>query len=54
MKTTVSDLERTVTSVLTTTVKRAEIKFSQLLIDIDIENLVSVFLLIFAKYRMVL
>tara|TARA_Y100000590_G_scaffold11297_1_gene13897 strand:+ start:1031 stop:1639 length:609 start_codon:yes stop_codon:yes gene_type:complete len=44
MKTTVSDLERTVNSGLTTTVKRSEIKFSQLFIDIDIENLVSVIL----------
>tara|TARA_B100000029_G_C17381213_1_gene889785 strand:+ start:233 stop:841 length:609 start_codon:yes stop_codon:yes gene_type:complete len=44
MKTTVSDLERTVNSGLTTSVKRSEIKFNQLLIEVDIENLVSTIL----------
>ena len=41
---TVNDLERTVNSGLTTTVKKSEINFGQLYIDIDIENLTSVIL----------
>ena len=44
MPTTVTDLERTVNSSLTTTIKKSEIKFNQLFIDIDIENLISTIL----------
>jgi len=38
---TVNDLEKTVNSSLTTAIKKSEIKFGQLYIDIDVENLVS-------------
>ena len=41
---TVNDLEKTVNSGLTTAVKRSEINFGQLFINIDIENLISVIL----------
>ena len=44
MSTTVTDLERTVNSGLTTTIKKSEINFDQLFIDIDIENLISTIL----------
>ena len=44
MPTTVADLERTVNSGLTTSIKRSEINFKQLFIDIDIENLISAIL----------
>ena len=44
MSTTVNDLERTVNSGLTTTVKKSQINFNQLFIDVDIENLISVIL----------
>ena len=44
MSTTVTDLERTVNSGLTTTIKKSEINFEQLFIDIDIENLISTIL----------
>ena len=44
MPTTVADLERTVNSGLTTTIKKSKINFGQLFIDIDIENLISVIL----------
>ena len=44
MPTTVNDLERTVNSGLTTTVKKSQINFDQLFIDVDIENLVSTIL----------
>tara|TARA_Y100000590_G_scaffold399657_1_gene483138 strand:- start:1065 stop:1673 length:609 start_codon:yes stop_codon:yes gene_type:complete len=44
MSITVNDLERTVNSGLTTTLKKSEINFDQLLIDIDVENLISVIL----------
>ena len=44
MSTTVTDLERTVNSGLTTTIKKSEINFEQLFIDVDIENLISVIL----------
>tara|TARA_B100001123_G_scaffold316929_1_gene354962 strand:- start:5924 stop:6535 length:612 start_codon:yes stop_codon:yes gene_type:complete len=44
MPTTVKDLERTVNSGLTTNIKKSEINFNQLFIDIDVENLVSVIL----------
>ena len=42
MSTTVNDLERTVNSGLTTTVKKSQINFNQLFIYVDIENLISV------------
>jgi len=44
MSTTVNDLEKTVNSGLTTTVKKSQINFDQLFIDVDIENLVSAIL----------
>ena len=44
MSTTVTDLERTVNSGLTTTIKKSEINFNQLFIDVDIENLISTIL----------
>ena len=44
MSATVNDLERTVNSGLTTTIKRSEINFNQLFIEIDIENLISTIL----------
>ena len=44
MSMTVTDLERTVNSGLTTTIKKSEINFEQLLIDVDIENLISTIL----------
>ena len=44
MSATVTDLERTVNSGLTTTIKKSEINFDQLFIDIDIENIISTIL----------
>ena len=44
MSATVNDLERTVNSGLTTTIKKSEINFDQLFIDVDIKNLVSTIL----------
>jgi len=44
MSTTVTDLERTVNSSLTTTIKKSEITFEQLFIEVDVENLISVIL----------
>ena len=44
MSTTVIDLERTVNSGLTTTIKKSEINFAQLFIDVDIENIISTIL----------
>ena len=44
MSTTVIDLERTVNSGLTTAIKKSEINFSQLFIDVDIENIISTIL----------
>ena len=44
MSITVNDLERTVNSSLTIAVKKSEINFDQLYIDIDVENLISVIL----------
>ena len=44
MSITVTDLERTVNSGLTTTIKKSEINFDQLFIDIDIENIISTIL----------
>ena len=41
MSTTVNDLERTVNSGLTTTVKKSQINFNQLFIYIDVEHLIS-------------
>jgi len=41
MSITVNDLERTVNSSLTTSIKRSEINFGQLYIDIDVEHLIS-------------
>ena len=44
MSITVHDLEKTVNSGLTTAVKKSEINFGQLFIDVEIENLISVIL----------
>ena len=44
MSTTVHDLEKTVNSGLTTNVKRSEINFNQLFIDVDVEDVISTIL----------
>ena len=44
MPITVNDLERTVNSGLTTSVKKSEINFKQLFVDVDVENLISTIL----------
>ena len=44
MSTSVNDLERTVNSSLTTTIKKSEINFDQLFIDVDVENIISTIL----------
>ena len=44
MSITVHDLEKTVNSGLTTAIKKSEINFGQLFVDIEIENLISVIL----------
>ena len=44
MSTTVTDLERTVNSGLTTTIKKSVINFEQLFIDVNVENLTSTIL----------
>ena len=44
MSTTVIDLERTVNSSLTTTIKKSEINFEQLFIDVDVDNIISTIL----------
>ena len=41
MSMTVYDLEKTVNSGLTTTVKRSEINFNQLFIDVDVEDIIN-------------
>ena len=44
MPTTVNDLEKTVNSSLATTVKKSEINFDQLIIDVDVEDVISTIL----------
>ena len=44
MSTTVTDLEKTVNTGLTTAIKKSEINFEQLFIYVDIENLISTIL----------
>ena len=44
MSATVNDLEKSVNSGLATTIKKSEINFDQLFIDVDIENLLSTIL----------
>ena len=44
MSTTVNDLEKTVNSGLTTTVKKSQINFNQLFIYIDVEDIISTIL----------
>jgi len=44
MSTTVNDLESTVNSNLTTTVKKSQINFGQLFIDVDVEDVISTIL----------
>ena len=44
MSTTVNDLERTVNSGLTTTVKKSQINFDQLFIDVEVEDIISTIL----------
>ena len=41
MSTTVNELERTVNSGLTTTVKKSQISFGQLFIEVDVEDIIS-------------
>jgi len=52
MSTTVYDLERTVNSDLTTTVKKSEINFDQLFIDIDFEDVISTILFLKIFYNL--
>ena len=44
MSTTVNDLEQTVNSGLTTTVKKSQINLNQLFIDVDVEDVISTIL----------
>jgi len=44
MSTTVNDLESTVNSDLTTTVKKSQINFGQLFIDVEVEDIISTIL----------
>ena len=44
MSTTVNDLEKTVNSGLTTTVRKSQINFNQLFIDVDVEDVISTIL----------
>ena len=44
MPTTLIDLERTINSGLTTTIKKSEINFDQLFIDVDVDNIISTIL----------
>ena len=44
MSATVNDLEKSINSGLATTIKKSEINFDQLFIDVDIENLLSTIL----------
>ena len=44
MSITVIDLEKTINSSLATAVKKSEIRFDQLFIDIDVENIISTIL----------
>ena len=44
MSTTVNDLERAVNSSLATAIKKSEINFDQLFIDVDVENIISTIL----------
>ena len=41
MSSTVNDLEKTVNSSLTTAVKKSEIIFNQLCIDVEVEDIIS-------------
>ena len=44
MSITVNDLEKKVNSSLTTTIKKSEVNFGQLFIDVDVENIISTIL----------
>ena len=44
MSTALNDLEKTVNSGLTTAIKKSEINFNQLYVDIDVEDIISVIL----------
>ena len=44
MSITVNDLEKTVNSGLTTSIKKSEINFGQLILEVELENLVSTIL----------
>ena len=44
MSTTVNDLEKTVNSGLTTTIKKSQINLNQLFIDVDVEDIISTIL----------
>ena len=54
MSMTVYDLERTVNSGLTTTVKKSEINLNQLFIDVDVEDIIStiLFLIVTQKVKL--
>ena len=51
MLTTVNDLEKTVNSGLSTTIKRSEINFNQLVIYIDVEDIISTILFLKTKEK---
>ena len=51
MLTTVNDLEKTVNSGLTTAVKKSQINFSQLFIDVNVEDIISTILFLKANKK---
>ena len=51
MSTTVNDLEKTVNSGLTTTVKKSQINFDQLFIDVEVEDIISTILFLKTNER---
>jgi len=51
MSTTVNDLEKTVNSGLTTTVKKSQINLNQLFIDVDVEDVISTILFLKTNER---
>ena len=51
MSITLSDLERTINSNLTTAVKKSEINFDQLFVEVDVENIISTILFLKTNER---
>ena len=51
MSITLSDLERTINSNLTTAVKKSEINFNQLFVEVDVENIISTILFLKTNER---